>query len=356
MLKNKYILLITILLTVIALVLILRNSKTTINADFAVKDISTVTKIFMSDKSNNNVTLQRLDETKWLVNDKYPARDDGMETLLETIANLHVREPVSIAGRNTIIKWLSAKSVKVEIYQTVYRIDLFNKIKLFPHEKCTKVYYVGDETQDNQGTFMLLHGSEEPFVVYVPGFRGYLSPRFTALLSDWRKRIIFDFKMTDIKSVSIEYPSSPESSFEISRFNKDFEIKLLSSHAVMNGFDTMKVVGFMNSFSNIGFEAFLNDLKKDDIDSITAHKPMAKLTLTDITGKTTTLNAFFKLAEFGAVDDITHQPLITDRDRFYGLVNDEKDFVLLQYYIFNSILQPSSYFRMSVDKNQKIHQ
>jgi hypothetical protein len=352
--KNKYILLLTITLAVIALILLLNNSKSTIKADFAVDDLSSVTKIFMSDKNNNKVTIKRLDEGKWQVNDKYPARLDGMKTLLETISGLQVKEPVTIAGRNTIIKWLAAKSVKVEIYQTVYRIDLFNKIKLFPNEKCTKVYYVGDETQDNQGTFMLLEGSDEPFVVYVPGFRGYLSPRYSALETDWRKRVIFELKIGAIKSVKIEYSSTPESSFEISRYDKDFEIKLLSSNTIMNGFDTSKVVEYMNSFSNIGFEAFLNDLKKSDIDSITAHKPMAILTVIDIAGKTTTLKAYLKLAAFGTVDEITNKPITIDRDRFYGMINDDKDFVLLQYFIFTPVLQPSSYFRINVDKKSKV--
>ncbi|MEI7503075.1 MAG: hypothetical protein WCJ61_07310 [Paludibacter sp.] len=353
MFKNKYILLLTLTLAIIALIFILKSSKTTIKADFAVEDIASITKIFMSDKQNNSVTIKRIDEKNWQVNDKYPARVDGMATILETISDLHIKEPVSRAGRNTIIKWLAEKSTKVEIYQTVYRINLFNKIKLFPHEKLTKVYYVGDETQNNMGTFMLLEGSEEPFVVYVPSFRGYLSPRYTALESDWRKHILFELKIGDIKSVKIEYPATPESSFEISRFNKDFEIKSLLSNKIINGFDTMKVVEYMSSFSSVGFESFLNDMKKSDKDSIASHKPMAILTVTDITGKSTSLKAFLKLAEFGSVDEITNQPITIDRDRFYGLINDDKDFILLQYYVLNSILQPSSYFKINVSKNTK---
>jgi len=307
----------------------------------------------MSDKQNNKVTINRLDEQNWQVNDKYPARVDGMATLLETISKLRVKEPVSRAGRNTIIKWLAEKSVKIEIYQTVYRIDLFNKIKLFPHEKLTKVYYVGDETQDNQGTFMLLEESEDPFIVYLPGFRGYLSPRYTALESDWRKRVIFELKIGDIKSVKIEYPAATESSFEISRFNKNFEIKLLSSNTIMNDFDTSKVVQLMGSFASLAFESFLNDFKKSDIDSVISRKPMAIITVTDIAGKTTSLKAFLKLAEFGTVDEVTKEPVTIDRDRFYGLINNDKDFVLLQYYIYNTILQPVSYFRINVDKKLK---
>ena len=59
MLKNKYILLFTIILAVIAIILILKSSKTTIKADFAVEDVTVITKIFMSDKNNNSVTIKR---------------------------------------------------------------------------------------------------------------------------------------------------------------------------------------------------------------------------------------------------------------------------------------------------------
>jgi hypothetical protein len=58
--KNKYIILVVLILAIIALVLILGRSSDTFktsSSDFAVTDTSTVTKIFMSDKNNNSVKL-----------------------------------------------------------------------------------------------------------------------------------------------------------------------------------------------------------------------------------------------------------------------------------------------------------
>lgn len=348
--KNKYIAIATILLAIVAIVLLMRSSRSTIKADFAVEDAASITKIFMSDKLNNTVTLKRIDEQKWMVNDKYQARADGMDILLESITQVRVKEPVTIAGRNNVIKWLAGKSVKVEVYQTVYRIDLFKKIKWFPHEKLTKVYYVGGETQDNNGTFMLMEGSDEPFICYIPGFRGFLSPRYTALETDWRNHAICDLKIGDIKSVKLEFPTARDSSFEISRFDRDFEVKMLGSNQVMNGYDTLKVLDYMSSFTNVNFEAFRNNMGKHDIDSITSQTPMAILSITDVSGKTTTVKAFIKLAEKGTIDEITGNELFIDRDRFYGLVNDDKDFVYLQYFTFNQILKPITFFRKSSKK------
>jgi high-affinity Fe2+/Pb2+ permease len=351
--KNKNIILITVVLAILALILVLRSSKSTIKANFAVEDVSAITKIFMSDKKNNSVTLKKIDEKNWLLNDKYPARSDGMEIILETISKLQVREPVSKSGRNNVIKWLAAKSVKVEIYEIVYRIDLFKKIRLFPHEKLTKVYYVGDETQDNLGTFMLIQGSDEPFIVSVPGFRGYVSPQYSALESEWRRRTIFETKIGELKSVRLDYPATPDASFEISRYEKNFSLKLLKTNSFVADFDTLKVIQYLNSFANLGIEAFLDKMDKHAVDTIISKTPIAILTVTDITGKSQKLKAFMKPADIGSVDDITNKPLTVDRDRFYGLINDDKDFALIQYFVFNSVLQPVSIFRKDVDKKTK---
>jgi hypothetical protein len=348
--KNKYIILLTVILAVISVILILNNSKSTIKADFTVEDVSTITKIFMSDKLNNSITLSKIDDQNWLLNNKYPARTDGIEMLLETFSQMKVREPVSIAGRNNVIKWLAASSVKVEIYQQKYRINLFNKIKLFPHEKLTKVFYVGGETQDNRGTFMLIEGSSEPFVVYIPGFRGFLSPRFNARETEWRKHTIFDLKIAEISSVRVEYPNAQDSSFEITRNNKIFEVKKLKDNKLIVPYDTMKVLDYMSGFTNINFEAFRNNMGKKVIDSITSQTPMAIITVKDISGKANKIYTYPKLAEPGSIDEFTGKELIFDRDRFYGLVNEGKDFVLLQYFVFDAILRTSGYFKQNVNK------
>ena len=348
--KNRIIIILTLILAVVAVVLLFSNRKSTIVDNFAVEDVSTITKIFMSDKLNNKVTLERLDEQNWKLNEKFDANRQVMEMLLETMNELKVKEPVSKSGRNNVIKWLAAKSVKVEIYQTVYRIDLFDKIKMFKHEKLTKVYYVGGETQDNIGTFMLMEGAEDPAIVYIPGFRGFVSPRFSAIETDWRGHKVFDVKISDIKSVRLEYPNLPDSSFEITKVGRSFEFKLLESNRLVNEYDTMKVLDYMSSFININFEAFKNGIGQHAIDSLTSKKPLHILTVTDISGKSTTITTFPKAAEVGEVDDVNNLQVLMDRDRFYALINDKKDFVTIQFFVFDHLIRSADYFRKVINK------
>ena len=63
---------------------------------------------------------------------------------------------------------------------------------------------MGNATKDSSGTFMLKEGSDQPYIVYIPGFRGYISTRFTADPEDWRDHVIFNNSMADIQSLIIE--------------------------------------------------------------------------------------------------------------------------------------------------------
>lgn len=75
--KNRIIIILTLILAIVAVVLIFSNKKSTIVDNFAVEDVSTITKIFMSDKLNNKVTLERLDEQNWKLDNKFDASRHG---------------------------------------------------------------------------------------------------------------------------------------------------------------------------------------------------------------------------------------------------------------------------------------
>ena len=179
--KNRVTLIIALILLIAAGALFVTNSYTTLrkgSSDFAIEDTASVTKIFIADKNNNEVTLNRLTQGSWLVDGKYTAQQAKISSFLKTLMDLEVRSPVPMVARNNVITRMAVIAKKIEIYQVTPRINIFNRIRLFPREKLTKVYYVGDVTQDNQGTFMLMEGAEEPYIVHIPGFRGFVSTRY----------------------------------------------------------------------------------------------------------------------------------------------------------------------------------
>lgn len=345
--KNRYFIIVVIFLTIVALVLILTNSTTTFKrslSDFAVNDTSNITTIFMSDKNNNTLKITRtLPGVNWVINDKYPGQKFNIDMLMETMLNLQVKEPVPLAARNNIIKELSINSVKVEIYQWVYRID-FIGIRLFPHEKLTKVYYVGGATQNNLGTFMLMQNSSEPYVIYLPGLRGFVSSRYMPIEKYWRDYTVFKKNLHEIASVKVEFPAIPEQSFIVTN-NHDRSLELVSliDKKRIYNFDTLNLMNFLSAFRNINFEALLNDMDKHKKDSILSSPPFTIITLTDTNGIVNTITTFHKQSAFGETD-YNGKPIPYDLDRAYALVNDGKDFTLIQFYVFDRILKPVKYF------------
>ena len=354
--KSKQILIIAIVLAIIALFFIYTTTKSTIPKalkDFAIKDTALVTKIYLTDKSNNNVILIKKAPGDWSVNNKYKA-DNGMTNiLLKTITRLEVKSPVSKASRNNLLKRLAAIAVKVEIYQTVCRIDLWN-IKLFPHEKLVKTYYVGDATMDNMGTYMLLDRSDEPFIMYIPGFRGFLYTRYSTLESDWRDHSIFSIRITDIKSVKTEFPSSPENSFEaLNTGNTRFALTALSPALQIANYDTLRLLDFLSAFRDIRFESIITDTKLHNKDSILSTTPFHIITVTDMSGKKTSVKTYHKKG-YESETELDGTIPLYDKDRLYALFNDGKDFALIQFYVFDNIIRPLSHYTKTTETKTKV--
>jgi len=237
---------------------------------------------------------------------------------------------------------MAAQSVKVEVYQRVYRIDLFGKIRLFPHEKLTKTYYVGSATADNMGTFMLMEGADMPFVVHLLGFRGYVAPRYSTLEREWRDHTIFKTKLYDIREVVMEIPREPEESYKVVNAEDRISLIRMADNREVP-FDTLKMLNFLTAFTDIRYEMLLDEFDPEARDSIVNSPPKNILSLTDKEGHTAAIKTYYKSNSEGTFDP-EGVPDPYDVDHLYGLVSEERDFVMIQYYVFDKVLRPLSYF------------
>jgi len=350
--KIKYISIIVLILGIIAIFLKFSNPDSTLSkndSDFSVKDTASITKLFMADMDNNSVKIVKIKPGEWILNDTFPSRNDNINILLKTLRQVEVKEPVPLSHKDGINALLSSKSIKVEIYQRVYFINIFNKIKLFPYEKRTKVFYVGvSPTQNNMGTYMVMDKSATPYITHIPGFRGFLSSRFSCLENDWRIPRIFDYKLSEIKSLSVHFIENPDFSFRIEN-NHDRNFTLYATHEqerVVTHFDTLKVLSYMASFESINFESIIN--KYDKKDSIINSNPYHIITLNTFDGQVKKIKTYHRYAVRDSNWEVDEDN-IYDKDRFYALINDEKDFVLIQFFVFDKILRPLPYFNQKDD-------
>lgn len=345
--NNSITIIITAILVVIAGVLIWNNRYlSTIqgeSSDFQVWDTASVTKIYLADRRERESLLERHADG-WTLNGTYKAHSKQVNYLLTTLYKIRIKMPVSVASHDNIVKQLASQSTKVEVYQMVPRINLFDKIKLFYHEKRTKVFYVGDATMDSSGTFMLKEGADKAYIVYIPSFRGFITTRFTANPDDWRDHTVFNENMADIQSVEVDFNEDPQGSFRIDNIGKhQYKLTRLADGTELP-YDTLKVINFMSSFNDLRFEAlFTNTLPQERIDSITGSPFVHYVVVTDKDGNKQDMKTFRKLVLNG-VTDMGGDYGDIDRDRMYALIDGGNDFVLIQNYVFDKVLHDVRYF------------
>ncbi len=347
--KKKHIILIAAVVVVglVALVVALNGSrKATFDQDYHIEDTASITKIFLADKQNNMVTLTRNADSSWTVDGEYDANKPVVDDLLETLHTMRIRQQVNRKAIPNTIKDLAARAIKVEVYQRVPFINWFGgRLRLFPHEKLTVTYYVGRETQDMMGSFMLRDGDKVPCIIHIPGFRGFITPRFVTDPLKWRSHLITDLNVKQIERVELEIPGNVAESFAVVRNGEGFDLVPAATGVPVPAFDTARVAQMLASFTWLNFDEFAKIVPNSHADSCVSLEPRTILRVTDTAGHTYEVKSYIKYtdpSDLAVVQNPTDYELF-DVNRLYAIVNNT-DTVLIQYYTFDNILQPASYF------------
>lgn len=330
-----YLVVFVVLLIIAGWLLTERGSSGTLNKEgaeryaFTVKDTAEIDKIIIKDKTPREVVLRRKSDY-WTVNSKGRVRKDAIEVLLETFYRMEMRNFIQERMQETVIKRMTVYGKEVQVYKNG---------KLF------KTFYVGTETQDEMGTYMLIKGSDQPFAVHMPGFNGYLSSRFFTEEHLWKSRDVISIEPRSIRTIEMLYPDSLAASFKFNVFSPDsMYIKSLQTGEVLRNRDKVKSNLFLGAFKNLKYEGMI--LKTDPIysrrDSLLASTPVFKMKLTDIDGKVTTLSGY-RIKPSVEVFDPEVERYDYDVDRMHGFINDQQ-MVLLQYYGLRPIMKGKDYF------------
>ena len=154
-----------------------------------------------------------------------------------------------------------------------------------------------------------------------------------------------ELNVRQIERVDLQIPSSPEESFAIVRDGEGFAMEMLASHQRVNGFDTARVAQMLSAFAFLNFDEFASIVPNSHADSCVSGEPRAILCITDTAGVTRQLKTYIKFTDPNDLESLGDSQLVEDFDlnRLYAII-DNTDTVLIQYYIFDNILQPASYF------------
>lgn len=340
---------IAVLLGVIALIWSHSEKKDPHDSTFQSEEVKNISseavknrnaKIVMTDKLDNRVTLECTADGSWTVDGKYPASQPLVDRLVETLQKMRIRAEVNRDAIPNVLKDIAAHGVQVDIYNGSRLIE---------------TYFVGRETQDHMASYMLRKGSKVPCEVHIPGFRGYLTPIFSAESIKWRSHSIVDLDVYDIARIELEIPQAQHESFAVVQKDKDFYMELLDGHRQLQSFDTARVSQMLSTFKNLNFDEFASIVPNSNAESGVSGIPRAILRITDVKGNLCEVKIFLKYTN---PDDILAMPDAKAREeldvnRLYALIKGGRcgmdaasiDTVLIQNWIFDNILQPASYFQ-----------
>ncbi|MBD79498.1 MAG: hypothetical protein CL840_11325 [Crocinitomicaceae bacterium] len=329
-----YVLLIMILATTLFFLLD-RQSKSTIKkqlTDFAIEDTASINKIFLADKSNKTVLLEK-QGNDWMVNNEFKAKPEMVDILLNTIHSLKIRTPVPKSMHNNVVKRLSGHSVKIEIYQN-------------NENSPSKVYYVGGPNADHTGTYMLLENSSVPFVMHLEGHYGFLDTRYSTDALTWRDNYIWKFPGESIKrieSITITNHLEAKESFSIKQVGDgQYEFYNYDGRALQ--VDRAMLLGYIKNYQSVAYEGFEEVKSKAYLDSIIYNTPrIFTLELKTKDGEATSITTWNKPMTEAATDLVTGEPILYDVNRFYALINN-KNMVIAQYFTFDQLTPKASQF------------
>ena len=285
-----------------------KKSTISLENNFAISDTASVSKIFIADRNGTTINLDR-NKKKWIVNNKYIVRKDAINTILNTINQIRIQRPVSINAFDNVIKNLATTGVKIEIYTNL--------------ETPIKTYTIGSSTSNHLGTYMFLDGSKTPFIVHIPSFNGFLSPRYgiqgnKISEKDWRSTSIFRLKAENITKVTLNHIQQPEKSFTLNTGSMIL-INNFDNEVIFNHENALK---FLNSFKLLNCESFKGEKEK-----VKFSEPLHELIVNNDTLRTYTIS---KKTIKDKQDNYTVK-------RMYATLNNG-ELMLIQDYVFNKVL------------------
>lgn len=208
----------------------------------------------MSDKSGNSILLKKNNEN-WTVNNKFDAWNNQVDYTLKVMEDIRIKSSVSEEKTDYVIKNIATSGVKVELFQENKRI---------------RSYYIGGNTKDYFGTYMLMEGSTKPYIMHIPDRNpGILNPKFKILGTKvnenvWRAPIVINYSENSITKLVSNDLINPDQSYIVDLKN----LKLYNFNLEEIKIDTSLFSYWKLAFIDLKCGSYKPELKKNDFELI----------------------------------------------------------------------------------------
>jgi len=283
---------------------------------FGYPEIEDVHRIFIADRKEHTANFTRGGVTGWRVNG-HSANENIMKNMIITLRQMDIQSLPSSKAVPNMVKNLATEGILVQLFD-----ENDNKLRGF---------YIGGSTNDEMGTYAIMEGSENPYVVHMPGWTGNIRARFNLWDDDWRDKVYFRVDPDRVESFSIEYPMIRNKSFLLVKKGGNYSLKPyyeseLASREVPRGV----AEGILSRYEKY----YVNRYQNQDVEGMQKSKdvlPFAIITIKEEGQDAQTMELYPEYEEVTYRNDpkIGEVSSTGDTKSFKAYINNGEDWVLL---------------------------
>lgn len=283
---------------------------------FAYTEVDNIHRIYIADRTGHTTNLTRGGVSGWLVEGQ-PANENIMKNLLATVARLEVQSLPAYKAIPNMIESIASHGILVQLFD----------------EEGTKLrgYYIGGATNDNTGNYAIKEGSENPYIVHLPGFTGSVRARINHWDDEWRDKVYWRIDPEQVELFSIEYPRQRNKSFVLERKGNDFQLRPFYETG-----QQIRMVPFQGIEGTLAkYERYyVNNYENRDTESIAEAKeqlPFARITLKEKGKDAQTMVVYPKYKKTTFNHDLKTGEVLQNGglSAYRAFINDGEDWVLL---------------------------
>ncbi|PIE87299.1 MAG: hypothetical protein CSA03_00920 [Bacteroidetes bacterium] len=299
--------------------------------EFAIKDVSNIDKLIITDKNLNSFEIRKKGDT-WTDAKGNCIIQQNVENILDAIRNIEFKGYLADKSHENYNKKMSAQNIELQIFE---------------NGEWVKTWYIGPPAPDHYGQIMLLDSKEygkstHPVLMKVKGLNGFLEPRFFADPRLWACTEIFSIPMEEIRRVDIKYNNEPARNFTVTKNGP--EVKVYQQGKELENVEDKMAFSYLQNYKKIHYNLRNFELSDKQIDSLKRTTPFAEIKVKETNGHTTKLRCFpYSLVQN---DTVAGQEIVnSDLDKFWCELPDG-EIVKCQYFVFNPLLFGHIYFPM----------
>ncbi len=351
--EKHFIISVSLLLFLVALMLWYANTHSTFRvgeSDFSVSRNLDISMIHLSSKANDEtVTMSLARDGQWYLNDNYPANESAVQQLLDVLVRLTIQQPVSLDKREDVNRMYVEQGVEVKVFAIDYHVKLGNK-EFIPYERTAQSFWVAGNVPDGNSTYMKKPDTNVSFQIHVPGLNSGLFMFFDTNFKVWIDPVIIDVERNNIAQISVKVTGEPDESYHLKQTpDGTFSFWDYDTHTEFTNLviDTARVLRFLSSFKGLHYESLLDDEEEELRRKTIFDNSFMEITITNKQGIETEFVSYRRLPQHDEL--LQDTTMVYDPNRFYIQLHED-EYAIGQYYVFNRIMRPLSFFNLATVK------